>query len=118
MSIVFSFILCLVVTIMVEGIVIFIKYGRRDYAYYSLLCNVLTNPMLNLLLCLLVLVLGSEIYILALIILEIIVVIVEAYVYKILCNFSKKEALKLSLLLNVSSYLIGLIMFKCLATLS
>jgi hypothetical protein len=103
---------------MVEGIAIFIKYGRRDYTYYSLLCNVLTNPMLNLLLCLLVLVFSSEIYIPTLIILETIVVIVEAYVYKILCHFPKKEALKLSLLLNVFSYLIGVIIFKGLDILS
>lgn len=118
MSTVFNFVLCLVVTIIVEGIVIFIKYGRKDYVYYSLLCNVLTNPILNLLLCVLVLVLGSEIYMIALMILEIIVVIVEAYVYKILCHFLDKEALKVSLLLNISSYLIGLIVFKCLARLS
>lgn len=118
MSIVFSFIVCLVVTILVEGIVILIKYGLREYAYYSLLCNVLTNPMLNLLLYLLVWVFGSEIYMQSLIILEIVVVIVEAYVYRILCNFSRKEALKLSLLLNGFSYLGGVIIFKGLDMLS
>jgi len=118
LSIVFSFVLCLVLTILVEGMVIFIKYGLKDYIYYSLLCNVLTNPMLNLLLYLLVRGFGSEVYIEALIILEIVVVIVEAYVYKILCNFSKKEVLKLSLLLNFSSYLSGIIIFKGLAMIS
>ena len=112
MYIVFSFVLFLVVTITVEGVIILLKYGRREYAYYSLLCNILTNPMLNLLLYLLIGQLGSEIYLPVLVILEIIVVFVEAYIYKILCNFSKKEALKLSLVLNISSYLIGLIIQK------
>lgn len=111
MSIIFNFILCLVLTIIIEGIVIFIKYSRWDYVYYSFLCNILTNPMLNLLLYLLVWGLGLEIYLPALIVLEIIVVIVEAYIYKILCKFSKKEALKLSILLNISSYLIGVVIF-------
>lgn len=118
MSILFSLALCLVVTILVEAVVIFIKYRLRDYVYYSLLCNMLTNPMLNLLLYLLVWRLGSEIYMEALILLEIVVVIVEAYVYKILCNFSKREAIKLSILLNVSSYLSGVIIFKGLSILS
>lgn len=111
MSIIFNFILCLVLTIIIEGIVIFIKFGRWDYVYYSFLCNILTNPMLNLLLYLLVWGLGLEIYLPALIILEMIVVIIEAYIYKILCKFSKKEALKLSLILNISSYLIGVVIF-------
>lgn len=111
MSIIFNFILCLVLTIITEGIVIFVKYGRWDYVYYSFLCNVLTNPILNLLLCILVWALGSEIYLIALIILEIIVLIVEVYIYRILCKFTKKEALKLSLLLNISSYLIGVVIF-------
>jgi hypothetical protein len=117
LSIVFNFALYLVGTILVEGVVILLKYEKMNYVFYSLLCNVLTNPMLNLLLYLLVWVLGSEIYIHALIILETIVVIVEAYVYKILCNFSKKEAIKLSILLNASSYLSGVIFFKFLTIL-
>ena len=99
-------------TITVEGIIILLKYGRRDYVYYSLPCNVITNPMLNLLLYLLLWQLGSEIYLSALVILEIIVVVVEANIYKVICNFSRKEAYKLSIILNLSSYLIGLIIQK------
>ena len=99
-------------TITVEGIIILLKYRRRDYVYYSLLCNVITNPMLNLLLYLLLWQLGSEIYLPALVILEIIVVVVEANIYKVICNFSRKEAYKLSIILNLSSYLIGLIIQK------
>lgn len=92
-----------------EWILILLWYARWDYAYYSILCNIITNPMLNLLLYLLIWGLGSEIYITALVILEIIVVFVEAYIYKIICNFTKKEAFILSLILNISSYLIGVI---------
>jgi len=111
-SIVFNFVLCLIITIVVEGILILLWYARWDYAYYSILCNIITNPMLNLLLYLLIWGLGSKFYIPALVMLEIIVVFVEAYIYKILCNFTKKEAFKLSLVLNISSYLIGLIIRK------
>jgi hypothetical protein len=46
----FRFLVNLLLTILIEGSLTAIIFRRRDYVYYSFLCNILTNPALNLIL--------------------------------------------------------------------
>lgn len=85
-------------------------FRRRDFVYYSLLCNLLTNPALNLILLLAVNLAGLEAYLPALIAAELAAVLVEAWVLRLLCRFRLSKALVLSLLLNAVSFAAGLLL--------
>lgn len=76
--------------------------------YYSLLCNLLTNPAVNFFLLLIVGQLGMGLYWPSFIFLEIAVVFTEALVYRGLCGYGFARALGLSALLNAVSCLLGL----------
>lgn len=112
-----AFVLCLlkalIVTAVIEGLIIFLRYRRGDYLLYSLLCNLLTNPALNvaaaLLLPFLEGVAGWAVYP-AVAALEAAVVLAEALVYRYLCGFKLKSALFLSFMLNLSSFLFSFVL--------
>jgi hypothetical protein len=106
------FALNLVVTSAVEGALIYLMFRRRNYVYYSLLCNLLTNPAVNLLLFLMTGAIGTGLYYPCLIILEILAVLMEAWIYRMLCPFTMKKAAGLSLLLNLVSYLCGFLLYQ------
>lgn len=93
-------------TALVEGAAVRLFVTDRRLVYYSVLCNLLTNPMLNALLSLAVVRLGAE-YAPALLFLELAAVITEAVVYRLLTDFSFARALALSLVLNALSYSFG-----------
>ncbi|QNU68665.1 hypothetical protein EHE19_009840 [Ruminiclostridium herbifermentans] len=82
--------------------------------YYVFLCNLLTNPAINLL------ALGAGYifdvfgYKLTILILEIAVVIIEAYIIRLLCGFKVKKSVLISLVLNSLSYGIGLLFYSLL----
>jgi len=99
---------CLALSVLVEGSLMALLFRSRRFVYYSFLCNLLTNPALNLLLALTVTLLGAAWYWPALALLEIIVVLVEAFVYRLLCGFAFVKALGVSALLNLASFLAGL----------
>lgn len=103
---------CFLLTVMVEGTFIGIAFRRRDYVYYSFLCNLLTNPLLNVILLLVTNILDVACYFPALIVLEATVVFVEAYVLRLLCGFVYKKALLVSLVMNALSFLTGLLVFS------
>jgi len=103
-----TFALCLLLSVLTEGILIALLFHNRQYVYYSFLCNLLTNPALNLLLALTVTLLGAAWYWPAVAVLELAVVFIEAYVYRLLCGFPFSKALGVSTLLNLASFLIGL----------
>ncbi|OPZ93854.1 MAG: hypothetical protein BWY74_00973 [Firmicutes bacterium ADurb.Bin419] len=102
----------LLLTCIFEGIIIFFLFRKREYVYYSFLCNMLTNPVLNLLLIFLYRIFRHNSYYVGLIILELMFVLVEAYVYTLLCNFKVQKALLLSFLLNGVSYALGTVLMK------
>jgi len=104
------FLLVLLLTIIIEGLFIWLLYRRIDYLYYSFLANLLTNPALNLLLYLAVLHWGPVAYYPVLLFLELLVVIVEAFIYHLLCDLKLKTSFLLSLFLNSLSFLIGLLL--------
>lgn len=104
----------LLLTSFIEGIIIYLLYRKKDFVYYSLLCNMLTNPAMNLLLFFAIKILGYGYYYLSLIVLEIIVVLVEAFIYRLLGNLKTSKSLMLSALLNLTSFLFGLLMYHAI----
>ena len=103
------FLLALLLTIAVEGAAILLIFRRKKYAYYSLLCNLLTNPAMNALLLISSWLLGMRVYYPALAVAEITVVIVEAIVYNYICGFGMKKAAALSVFLNALSFAAGIL---------
>ena len=101
------FLLSLLITITVEGAVIMIIFRRKAYVYYSALCNLLTNPAMNLLLAGSVRLFGVRAYYPALFTSELIVLCVEAVVYTYICGFRLRKSIALSALLNAASFTAG-----------
>lgn len=97
-------------TALAEGIGIFCITRSRKFIYYSFLCNLLTNPLLNLLLLLSGQWLGQGAYYPCLVLLETMAVLAEAWVYSLLGGVSRRKALWMSLLLNAFSFLLGLVL--------
>ena len=104
----------LLVTVLVEGIAILVIFRNWKFVYYSFLSNLLTNPALNLIMIVIGGFLGPEYYYVLLIILELLVVLIEACIYKALCDFSFTKSLLVSLLANVLSFCTGLIVLAVL----
>lgn len=89
-------------------------FRRLDFVYYSLLCNVLTNPVLNLILLVAVHLGGLACYYPVLVVLEITATTIEAYVLKLLCRFRYGKAIAVSCLLNLTSFVIGILCYGVL----
>lgn len=100
----------LAATVIIEGAIIALLFRRRDYVYYSLLGNALTNPALNLALVLVTTYIGKAMYYPALALLEVSAVLVEAFVLKKLCGFKAAKALWVSALANAVSFYTGLLL--------
>ena len=94
-------------TLAVEMPIAYFFMGGRSRLYPVFLCNLLTNPALNVTLLLLVRFWGADVYYPALIVLELSVVFIEAAVLRRLCDLSTKRALAMSLALNAASYIAG-----------
>lgn len=101
----------LAATLLVEGAIVALWFRRRDYVYYSALCNLLTNPALHLALMAAVRLAGMAYYTTSLIALEALVVLIEAWVLKRLCGFSLAKALLVSCVVNAASFLTGLLLY-------
>lgn len=102
--------IALVCTLIIEisiGVLIGIK-DKKDIINITLV-NILTNPILNSLCYMVYFYKGIYYYKISIIFLEIIVFIVEGLIYKKYLNYKKLNPFILSLILNVSSYGIGLI---------
>ena len=102
----------LLITIIVELIIAFIlKYRKKDLLNV-LLVNVLTNPLLNSLAIYINFYYGLTARKVFVGIFEILVVIIEGAIYQKYLEKRKINGYLLSLILNASSYIIGLIINK------
>lgn len=99
---------CLVLTIIIE-LVLALILGVRDKKdiINVILVNIITNPIVVLVPILIYLKFGNYYSKLTLFILEILTVIVEGLIYKKVLKYKKINWFLLSLLLNISSFLIG-----------
>ena len=102
-------------TCLVEAIplLFFNKAKRRKWINTSFLCNFMTNPILNILLVILsIYITNQALYFLTVILLEIIVIIFEAFIFYNVMGESFKKCLAVSLLVNMVSFILGLLLFK------
>lgn len=99
----------LLCTLTIElGIAYIFKYRGKDLINV-LLVNILTNPLLNSIIVAINYYYGLKTRNISLIILEIMVVLIEGFIYQKYLDRRRINGYLLSLLLNVSSYLIGLL---------
>jgi len=102
----------LLLTLIIEGAAVLIIFRRAKYVCYSVLCNLLTNPALNLLLALSVNIFGGRAYYPLLITSELAVIFIEAAVYRYICGFGTRKSVLLSAVLNALSFAAGLLLFN------
>ena len=108
MSSALSMLLSLALTVVIEcGLALLFRSKQLVYAVF--LCNLLTNPPLNLLLMLYYTYIGRQYYWAAVAVLEICVFIAEALLLRLMMRYTAKRAFALSFLFNGCSFLIGLI---------
>lgn len=101
---------CLIMTIIIELLIALILkiYNKKDIINI-ILVNILTNPIVSSIPYIISLFYGYKYYKLTLILLEIWAFVIEALIYKKYLNNKKINPFILSIILNLSSYLIGLI---------
>lgn len=85
-------------------------FGGKRALWPVFLCNMLTNPLMNLLLLLGTWAMGAEAYVPLLAVLEAAVVAGEALLLRAMCGFSLVKALMASLTLNAASFCTGLLL--------
>ena len=111
MSPVFLILRNLVLTVLIEGVLVFAFVRKAETLYHSVLVNMLTNPIVNLVLILVgsfAVFEGSFVYYAVLAVLEIGAVITEWLLYYKMGDFGIKKALFASVSLNAASYITGL----------
>lgn len=102
--------ICLVMTIVIEcGIAIILGYRKKDLLNV-LLVNLLTNPIVSTLPVYFNYYHGLKARNICLYILEVLVLIVEGFIYVKVLKRKKINGFLLSLILNASSYFLGLLL--------
>lgn len=105
-----EYLYALLLTIAAEGIVMFLLTRSRDWVLWSLYCNLVTNPALNLILYALR-PLSERGYRMIVVMLEVTVVFAEAALY---CGMSRKSfrcSFFRSFAANAASVLLGFLMW-------
>jgi len=103
-----AFAAALALTIIIEGVAMYIWSGNRDWVYYSFLCNCMTNPAVNLLAQLAYNYTDLGYYG-PLAVLEFLAWAAEGLVYMRLCSWKWGRALAVSAVLNGLSFGAGML---------
>lgn len=102
--------ICLISTILIETLISFILRVKTKKDYLNIIAvNILTNPLVVSVSVLIQVMFGLKIKQISLIILEILAVITEGFIYHKYLDYKKINGFILSLILNISSYTIGLL---------
>ena len=102
----------LLLTVLIEGALVLVFVRKSETLYHSVLVNMLTNPLINLILILwasYVPLPAEPYYYIATAFLEIAVVITEWILYYKMVDFGVKKAFFTSFALNAASYSFGLL---------
>ena len=103
----------LVLTVVAESIPLLFCRPRKDWLTAGLLCNCATNPTLNILRILFYSLCPNPTALLYLtIILEVAVVFVEAWLYRLLVGASRSRSIMISLLCNSISLITGILILN------
>ena len=102
---------CLILTIIIEVVIgLLLKVRNKKDLLNILLVNVLTNPLVVSLPIFMLFKFGLIAKYVSFAILEILTVIVEGFIYSKVLEYRKINPYLLSLILNISSYLVGVFM--------
>ncbi len=107
---IYALILTCAMTCLTEIVPMLFFKERKGLVKTSLLCNIVTNPVLNAIVAMVLV--GTNnytAYYIVLAILEITVVFVEGLYYKHFVGIKYKKSLVISLIANVCSYVVGTI---------
>ena len=99
-------------TILIEGIVIFAVTRDSQKVKHNLYCNLMTNPLLNLVAILVTIILGVKAYYIWIVIGEILVLLSEWQLYLLFGEKSSKKAFFYSFITNAVSLGTGILMTK------
>lgn len=103
-------IICLISTIIIESLIAFILKVRNKKDFINIiLVNILTNPILVSTTLVLRYTAGYKVEKIATIILEITAFLVEGLIYKKTLEYKRINGFILSLMLNISSYVLGIL---------
>lgn len=110
--------ICLLVTIVLEVILARILGLRKIDIVYVMLTNVFTNPLMNLSYNFISSSYSNSIFenVIILLILEIIVFLVEGFIFKICLKNKEKNGFLISYVLNSFTFMIGMIVNMILIT--
>ena len=100
--------ICCAATIVLEGIPILFLKSKKAWWKASILCNVVTNPLLNVIVLFLPVVLDDYLLIAWLVMaLEVVVVFFETWFYQLMLEKSCKKCFLFSLIANGFSFVVG-----------
>lgn len=103
----FLVIIC-VLTCIIEIIPLLFLKNRWKWIRTSLLCNVITNPIMNTILAILAIyVTNLIVYAGIVIILEIAVIMFEAFIFHNVMDESMKKCMVISVIINICSFIVG-----------
>lgn len=101
---------CLISTILIELTISYLlKIRNKKDLLNIILINIVTNPIVSCFPYIIYLIYGMKYRILSLVILELWAFVTEGLIYKKNLNYKKINPFVISLILNLSSYIIGLI---------
>lgn len=100
--------ICCGSTILLEAIPILFLTDKKAWWKASVVCNVVTNPLMNTIMLLVFLIADLMIIVIIMLALEVVVVFVEAYFYQRMMNKKYLECFMFSFAANVFSFLAGM----------
>lgn len=106
-----NIIYALLFTVVIEGIVMLLLTRSGRWVYCSILCNLVTNPVINLVLMLIRRSSGSDaLYLTATAVGEVLVLIAEAHLYRFMTGAARRRCYLLSAVTNLVSFTAGLVL--------
>lgn len=113
MMLIISLIISLILTLVIE-IIMSVILGIKDKYDIKIviMANCITNPTVVYIANCLILLNNNSIYIIAVAILEILAIIIEFLIYKKYLKFNEKSPLVISVINNIISFSLGLIITK------
>lgn len=106
-----SLVKALVMTVLLESIAIIYFKPRKRVLLAGLLGNILTNPLVNLVAITVGIKWGGTVYVIAVLCCELLAIIVEAKVYRVLTGLTVRRCFMISIIANCLSYFIGLMLY-------
>lgn len=104
-----EFLQAFLITCGIEGVCVYYYTGKKQMIRYSLVCNAVTNPALNIFILMARPACSFVPYPVFIGLLEFLVVVVETFLYKKMTSLSRKDCFVLSLLSNTASFCVGLL---------